>query len=271
MRFAAAALLAAAVAAVVPAGAQVDSVKGLLQLARRQSSAGHATAALESLGKARALAPNSEEVLHSYAQLALAARLPVPAIGALEPLARMCPTVAQYHYLLGIAFLQAGAMPAATDALREAERLAPDDVRALVALGLALNSRKLHGEARSYLARSIELDPENADGLAALAEAEEALGDGGAEVHAARALALNTEHATANYVTALISMRQQRYAEARDALLRALAADPAMARAHYQASLAYARLGDDASARRHIDLYRKKMQELEEQVKILRQ
>ena len=42
-------------------------------------------------GRARALAPNSEDVLSAYAQVALAARAPVPAILTLEPLARMLP------------------------------------------------------------------------------------------------------------------------------------------------------------------------------------
>ena len=73
------------------------SVAALLQLARVQSGDGEAAGALDSLQKARALAPNSEEVLSALGQVALAARLPVPAAGAFEALTRMCPEVAQYH------------------------------------------------------------------------------------------------------------------------------------------------------------------------------
>ena len=262
--------LAPAIAALAaPAFAQGESVRSLMQTARGQSSEGNMTGALESLRKARSLAPNSEEVLSAFAQVAIAARQPVAAVGALEPLTRMCPSVAQYHFMLGVAFLQAGAIPAASDALQTAQRAAPDNPRVLVALGLALNIRKQHAEARSYLARGLELDPENVDALAAVAEAEDALGDANAEAHAARAVARQPDHAMANYALGLIRMKQTRYAEARDALLRAVAADPRLARAHYQLSLAYARLGDEASAQKHVELYQQQMRQTEVELKKL--
>jgi tetratricopeptide (TPR) repeat protein len=252
------------------AAQQTPSVRELLQAARRQSADGAPAAALETLRAARGLAPNAEEVLSAYAQMAIASRAPVDAVGALEPLVRMCPTVAQYQYMLGVAYMQAGATPASVDALRAAEKLDPDNARVLAALGIALNSRKLHAEAQSALARSIELEPENLEALAALAEAEESLGDPQAEAHAARALAANPAHATANYVLGVIRMRQERYAEAREALLRALASDPQMARAHYQASLACSRLGAEAEARAHVERYQQLMQALEQASKKLR-
>src|SRR5918996_204993 len=80
-----------------------ESVRALMQQARQQSARGDAPGALESLGRAREIAPNSEEVLAAFAQVSLATRTPVPAIVALDALTRICPTVAQYHYLLGVA------------------------------------------------------------------------------------------------------------------------------------------------------------------------
>jgi tetratricopeptide (TPR) repeat protein len=252
------------------AAAQTPSVAELLQVARRQSAAGTPAAALETLRAARTLAPNAEEVLSAYAQMAIASRAPMAAVGALEPLVRMCPTVAQYHYMLGVAYMQAGANPASVDALRSAEKLDPDNARILAALGIALNAGKLHGEAQPVLARSIELEPENIEALAALAEAEESLGNPRASEHVARALAADPTHATANYVLGLIRMREQQYADARDALLRALTSDPQMARAHYQASLAYSRLGDETEAQAHVERYQQLMQALEEASRKLR-
>ena len=82
-----------------------------------QSGDGDAPGALDSLQKARALAPNSEEVLSALAQVALAARLPAPAAAALEALTRMCPEVAQYQYLLGVSLMTAGDAVRATEAL----------------------------------------------------------------------------------------------------------------------------------------------------------
>src|SRR5436190_15684136 len=91
-----------------PATSAEVSVRALLQTARRQSADGDAAAAVDSLRQARAIAPNSEEVLNAFAQLALAARMLLPAIVTLDSLTRICPTVAQYHYLLGVAFMEGG-------------------------------------------------------------------------------------------------------------------------------------------------------------------
>ena len=129
-------------------------------------------AALDSLSKARALAPNSEDVLSAYAQLSLAVKQPMPAVLALQSLTRMCPSVSQYHYLLGVGLMAIGDMPSAVEALTEADRLEPERALTLLALGLALNNRKHFADARTTLVHSLELQPESIEAVAALAEAE---------------------------------------------------------------------------------------------------
>src|SRR4029453_12287227 len=114
------------------AGARFESVEALLPLSRLKSEDGEAAAALDSLRKARAAAPNSEGVLSAFAQMSLAAGAPVPAILALESLTRICPTVAQHHYLLGVALMQAGGMPEAREFLGAADRPEPDRARRVV-------------------------------------------------------------------------------------------------------------------------------------------
>ena len=251
--------------------APAGSASGLLQLARRQWDAGDPAAALEVLRTARALAPNSEEVLSAFAQVALAARLPGPAIAALDSLTRMCPTVGHYQYLLGVALMEAGDMPGAVQSLERAVRLEPEQPRTLLALGLALNRAKQYADARAALLKSLELDPENIEGLAALAEAEAGMGDARqAEEHARRVLTRAAAHATANLVMGIVLMQQERYRDARDALETAVAADPASAAAHYQLSLAFARLGDEERSHQQIELYRQKLRETEERIKALR-
>jgi tetratricopeptide (TPR) repeat protein len=247
------------------------SVQALLQLARIQSGQGDAAGALESLGRARSLAPNSEDVLSAAAQVSLAVRAPLPAILALEPLTRMCPTVAQYPYLLGVALMQAGDMIGAVDPLQQSQRLEPNRVLTLVALGLALNGRKMYADAKPGLVRALELEPDNVEAIAALAEAEDGLGElAEAEAHAQRALARASGHATANLVLGMVRMKQERYAEARVALERAVAGDPASPKAYYQLSLAHARLGDEAGAQRQVQLYQQKLREIDERVNQLR-
>ena len=193
------------------------------------------------------LAPNSEEVLSAYARVALAARAPVTAILTLEPLARVLPSVMEYHYLLGVALMQAGDMPSAVFALQDALALEPNRAVTLVALGLAFNSQKLYARgaatARCAASRS---SPTTSRALAALAESEDGTDElAAAETHAERVLARQPRNAIANLVMGLVRMKQERFADARAFLEHAIAADPLSGRAHYQLSLACARLGDD--------------------------
>ena len=247
------------------------SVAALLQLARVQSGDGDAPGALDSLQKARVLAPNSEEVLSALAQVALAARLPGPAAGALEALTRMCPEVAQYQYLLGVSLMSAGDAVRATEALQGADRLEPGRSLTLAALGLALNSRKQFGDAKAALTRSLELDPDRAEAISALAESEASLGDlKAAESHAKRALDAAPADATAHLVIGMVRLQESRYEDARDALVKAAASDPQSPKADYQLSLVYARLGDTANADRSLESYRRKLAEMNERVKALR-
>jgi tetratricopeptide (TPR) repeat protein len=253
------------------AAAQDGSVQALMQLARQQSSAGQATDALETLRKARALAPNAEEVLSAYARTALVARSPMPAIPVLEALTRMCADVADYHYLLGVALLQAGDPVSATDPLRVAERLEPNRALTSIALGLVYNERKLFADARPFLLRGLELQPDSLEAIAALAETEEGLDNlDAAEAHARKVLAASSDNAPAQIVLATVFMKRGRFDEARDALLAAVAADPTLQKAHYQLSLVYARLGDDANSKKHVELYQRALREREERLRALR-
>jgi len=253
------------------AAERFSSVRALLQLGHLQAAQKDAKGALASLAQARALAPNSEDVLSTYAQLALAVRAPAPAIGALEPLTRMCPSVGRHHYLLGVALMQAGAIASSVDALRQARALEPDRPLTLVALGLALNNRKLYAEAREVLLRALELEPANVEGLAALAESEEGQGElAAAEEHARRALDQAEANPTANLVMGMLRMKQERHADARDALLRALAADPESPKALYLLSLVYARLGEETASETYRAAYQKQLRVVEERVERIR-
>ena len=107
------------------AALRFHSVRALLQLSHLQTSQKDVGGALESLRQARAIAPNSEEVLSAYAETSLAAHATLPALSALDALTRLCPTVARYRYLEGAALTEVGDTAAAVEALKEAERLEP--------------------------------------------------------------------------------------------------------------------------------------------------
>ncbi len=248
-----------------------QSVRALMQLARLQARKGENQSAAETLQRAAEIAPNSEEVLTAQAKVALAVQAPVVAIGALEALARMHPTVAEHTYLLGVARLQVGEMVGAIEALQRSLELEPARPLTLIALGTTLNAQKRFEEAREVLRRSLQLDPASAEALAVLSQAEQGLGDLElAEEHATQALARDDDHAKALLTLGLIRMTQARYEEARDAFLRAVASEPGSAKAHYQLSLAFARLGDRESSARHLELYRKAQKESEDRLIELR-
>jgi tetratricopeptide (TPR) repeat protein len=233
-----------------------ESVQALLGLARLHSGVGDARGALDLLNRARALAPNSEEVLSAQARVALAARAPVVATRALEALARMMPSVMEHHYLHGVALMQAGDFPSGALALEEARKLEPNRALTLIALGLAFNGQKLYGEARPHLLRALEIESDNIEGLAALAESEQGLGElEAAELHARRVLDRAEGHAIANLVMGLVRMKQQRFGEARTFLERAIETDASSAKALYQLSLACARLGDKEGQKTYLDLF----------------
>jgi tetratricopeptide (TPR) repeat protein len=244
-----------------------DSVQALMELARLQTRQKDLAGALAALERARALAPNSEDVLNAFAQVSLSMKAPVPALQVLEPLARMCPTVAQYQYMLGIALMQAGDIQSSVAPLREADRLEPDRPFTLIALGLVLNSLRMYGDAKPYLVRALDLEPDNVDGVAALAESEQGLGElEAAETHALRALARVRDHAIGNLALGMVRMQQERYEEACAALETALRSDPASPKPPYQLSLAWARRGDAALSKKYLEIYRQRVREIDMRV-----
>jgi tetratricopeptide (TPR) repeat protein len=240
------------------------SVAARLELARLRGRAGDPASGVELVLPALAQAPNSEELLLSFAELALAARAPERAEPALDALARMSPAIARHPYLLGVARMQLGDLGGAVAALGRAVELEPDRALAQIALGLVLNREKRYEQARERLERALRLEPGDADALAALAESEEGLGRlVEAERYALEALARRPAQPTAHLALGMVRMKQGRFAEARAALEAAVDGDPDSGKAHYQLGLAHARLGDEAASRRHLERYRALNEEIE--------
>jgi len=247
------------------------SVQAMMFLSRLQSEEGDAAGALDSLRKARALAPNSEDVLSAFAQMSVAAGAPVPAAVTLEALTRMSPDVMQYHYLLGVTLMRIGETLNAVNSLRAAQQLDPNRALTLLALGIAHNSLQQYGDAKAVLARALALDPASGDTQAALAEAEQGLGElDAAAKHAGQVLATTPQHATANLVAGLVAMERSQYTVARAAFERAVQADPLLFKAHYQLSLACTRLGDDAAASKSLEQYRQTLRGVQKMIDELR-
>lgn len=233
-----------------------DSVSALLEVAQLRLARRDAAGALDVLGRALDLAPSSEEVLRLYARANLTDGRFGAATLTLEPLVRMHPEVGQYAYWLGLARLQVGDLPKASEALEKAQALQPTHAPTHIALGTAYNNQKRYDQGKRMLQRALRLAPDDVEALAALAEAEEGLSElESAEEHARLALARDADHLTANLVLGLLHMRNQRYDDAVPPLRTVVRLDPSSPKAHYQLSLAYARLGDRDASAHHLERY----------------
>lgn len=234
------------------------SIREMVLQARNLAGQGEHRQAAMILERVLMRAPNSEEALRDYAHNSLAIKDPVGAMGALEPLTRMHPDHAEYPYLMGVAQLQVAGVGLAVESLEKSMDIDPNRPLAMIALGFAYNAQKKYDEAREVLIQSLVLVPEEIEALAALAEAEEGLGEiEQAEYHAERALGRAPSHHAALYILGKVRMSQGRFEEARDLFASAVATSPDSPKAHYQLSLAYARLGDLESSKKHRELYRK--------------
>jgi Flp pilus assembly protein TadD len=244
---------------------EFDSVRAMLELGRSLARRGESKLALNVLYRAKELAPNSEDVLSAYGRLCVEHEAPVAGMQTLDALTRLHPEVAEYWYLLGIARLQLAESDGVERALRKSLEIDPQQVLPMFALGMSYRDQKRFAEAKEMLNRSLKLMPSFPDAYVVLAEVEEGLRELDlAEQHLDRAFELGGESPAGLYVLGKIRMTQGRYEEARDALLASIEKDPRPRKAHYQLSLAFARLGDKNNARKFLEEYRKATKEAED-------
>ena len=250
--------------------AAAGSVRARFELARLLASRGEGEPALTELGRALESAPSSEELLDAYARLALRLGKPIRALPALEALARLDDGNAETAYLLGVSLLQLGDPAVAGETLERATRLRPDMALAFTALGLARNLEKRYEQALAALSEAQVLSPGDLETEAALAEAEQGLGQLDAAATRAEAVLAKSPHPTAMLVRGLVAMEKQDWPKARSTFETLLTAEPEAARVHYQLSLACARLGDTAASTKHRELYQKALVAQESRIRALR-
>lgn len=250
--------------------AAAGSVRARFELARVLAGRGEGEPALAELGRALEAAPSSEELLDAYARLALRLGKPIRALPALEALVRLDDGNAETAYLLGVSLLQLGDPAGASDALERATRLRPDMALAFTALGLARNLEKRFELAQAALSEALVLSPGDLETEAALAEAEQGLGQLDAAAARAEAVLAKSAHPTALLVRGLVAMEKQDWPKARSTFETLLTTEPEAARVHYQLSLACARLGDTAASTQHRELYQKALAAQEARIRALR-
>lgn len=138
-------------------------------------------------------------------------------------------------------------------------------------LGVALVAEDRYDEARPHLESFLEVDPADHDAQAALAQVEERVGDvEAAAARARRVLGEAPDHAGALLVMGRVQAGSGDFESARASLESAVARDPDSKKAHYQLSLACARLRDRECAERHLARYQELQNAAENVVEMTR-
>jgi tetratricopeptide (TPR) repeat protein len=240
------------------------TVTAMQAQARKVAQSGQYQKSAVVLRQALLWAPNSTELLYDYGVVELHLGAPVETVRALRAATRLEADNAQYLYVLGLAHLWTGDLDSGSVVLRRVTELEPQKAAAHLALAVALHDQKKFDESSLALDRVLALDPGNTEGLYLLSDIAQNRGDlDRAALLARRALERRPGHPGANLVLGIAMMKQEKWADARNALESAAAADPGSPRVQYQLSILYSRLDEPekaSEARRKYEVAAKKTQ-----------
>lgn len=132
------------------------------------------------------------------------------AIESFKKSIKLDPSFERGYMMLGVAYMQAGQWGDAQWAFEEVSRLDPDDVRACVGIGSALNEQKDYTGAQKTLLHCMELKANSA-------EAEYELGRSlwglnkwdAAEIHVQKAIGFNKDYAEPHFLMGNLLLRRE--------------------------------------------------------------
>jgi tetratricopeptide (TPR) repeat protein len=214
------------------------------------------------LEKARALNPDSREVLRLLIVEAMQAGQNDKGLQAAQDLQRKSSELDDRYLVASVMIQQRQYLPA-THILEDYVTQRPEDAKAYLGLGMAYLNLLRYADARQALEHSLQIKPD-------LAESEYQLGlvagqQGNrqeATQHWQRAVALQPHHAQALFSLGTIYLESGNLAEAESAFRRSLATDPSNMKTEYDLALVLNKLGKSEEAKQHFERYRK-MQEAE--------
>ena len=167
----------------------------------------------------RAPAVSAAETYGALGMVLMAAELPAAAVPAFRNAQALAPADVRWPYYLAHLHRDAGALDEAADRFETARRLQPDDMAVLVWLG---DVRLAQGDAEA------------------------------AEPLFARALRLYPDSLSARFGLARVALMREEFEPAARGLEEILALEPAATAAHYPLGQAYLRLGESERAQEHL-------------------
>jgi len=242
--------------------ADPKSVETLVAMAEVFAGENKHADSLTMLEKARALNPDSREVLRHLIVEAMQAGQNDRGLQAAQDLQRKSSELDDRYLVASVMIQQRQYLPA-THILEDYVTQRPQDAKAYLGLGIVYLNLLRYADARQALEHSVQLKPD-------LAEAEYQLGlvagqQGDrqeATQHWQRAVDLQPHHAQALFSLGTMYLESGNLADAESAFRRSLATDPNNMKTEYNLALVLNKLGRSEEATQHFERYRK-MQEAE--------
>lgn len=230
-----------------------DDVATLRALAKVARANGNLEKALSHLVQARRIAPTLPALLYEFGVTTLQMGLVLDALPIFEQLHRDHPRELAYIYGLAAAHWTKGDVTETTQLMNTYVSIEPGTASAWYLLGAALLRQERYPEAQKALQRSQSLK-QDPDAEYLLGVSFEKTGNRAAAIDIFRKIVLaHPDHAAAHAALGTAYREQNKYAEARVELERAVKLDPEDLRANYQLGLVYAKLGDKEAAQKMLD------------------
>lgn len=242
--------------------ADPKSVETLVAMAEIFAGESKHADSLTMLEKARALSPDSREVLRHLIVEAMEAGQNDRGLEAAQDLQRKSSELDDRYLVASVMIQQKQYLPA-THILEDYVTQRPQDAKAYLGLGMSYLSLLRYADARQALERSLQLNPslpESHYQLGLLASQQGSRQE--AIEHWQRAVDLQPHHAQALFSLGTAYLESGNLAEAESAFQRSLAADPGNMKTEYDLALVLNKLGKSEEAKQHFERYRN-MQEAE--------
>lgn len=227
-------------------------------LGRREQESGRIEPANNAFKRAVELEPDHEDATLHYAYTSDSLGDGATALQALRNFLQAHPESTQARFSLAKLYYREGFAPIARTHLRLVVQQWPQSAKSWYLLGVASHSGVTITQAREAFSEAARLEPDNADYLMGLAEAQKSdglLDESESNYRRALEIAPSNSDLLVKFGEFLISSRpsEEKKREAESLLLRALQVNPANSLAQYQLGRVKMELGETRQAVQHLE------------------